>query len=170
MANASPTSKLVGIFATLAAEHRAAAALLARVLDDPLQRVILWPKIRAELVSHEQGEVRELFPVLRATEALRPLADHHDDEARGLDNLISKLDTLPMSHDAWMVVFQQLVDTVTQHVAEEESRIFPEAQRVLGEPYATKLDGTYADTKAKLVDGHWAPPREPQGVLETNRP
>src|SRR3954470_6443269 len=41
-------------------------------------RAALWPTIRIMLLSHERGEVHEVYPVLRSYPELAALADHHD--------------------------------------------------------------------------------------------
>lgn len=158
-------NEFVGVFATLVQEHREADAMLQALLAEPRDAPTLWPQLRAALVSHEQGEVRELFPTLRADDVLRELADHHDAEARFLDQLISQLDTLPLTSAQWLEVATRLAATVRDHVAEEESQMFPVAQKALGEARAVEIDGRYVDAKAKLLDGHVAPPRDPMARL-----
>jgi hypothetical protein len=145
---------LVGVFNTLAAQHGEVAALLKRVQGKPEKRVELWPKIRAELISHEQGEVRELYPVLRQFPETRALADHHDQEARDMTAMIQRLDELDLHGDAWGALFDVLVASVLEHATEdEEHKIFPEAQRVLGEDLARELDAKVLLAKQQVMAG-----------------
>jgi len=76
-------SGLTGVFRTLAKQHGEVSALLKRAKssDDPEKRAELWQEIRVELLSHERGEMREVYPVLRKYPEIRPLAEHHDREA-----------------------------------------------------------------------------------------
>jgi hemerythrin superfamily protein len=146
---------LLGVFRTLADQHDAVAAMFAKLAETPEARAMLWPELRRELVSHEHSEVRELFPVLRQVEELRALADHHDDEARGLDAMIRRLDTLDVQSDEWAEQFQELVRTVTYHAKEEEEKkIFPLAQRALGEPRALELDAKVALARQQILEGN----------------
>ena len=146
---------LLGVFQTLAEQHDQVAAMFEQLRGQPESRAILWPQLRRELVSHEHSEVRELYPVLRQFEELRALADHHDDEARELDSMIARLDKLDVQTDAWSELFDQLVETVTQHAKdEEEAKIFPTAQRVIGEPRALELDAKVLATKQQLMESH----------------
>lgn len=149
------TEGLVGVFQTLADQHDAVAKLFAQVMDSPDSRAILWPQIRRELVSHEHSEVRELYPVLRRLPETHALADHHDEEARQLDAMIAQLDTLDMQSNDWLQQFGQLVETVTHHAKnEEEAKIFPVAQRALGEARAIELDAKVAMAKQQLSEGN----------------
>lgn len=146
---------LVGVFQTLADQHDAVAALFAQLMASPDSRAILWPQIRRELVSHEHSEVRELFPVLRQIDQIRALADHHDEEARQLDAMIAQLDTLDVQSHEWMQHFAQLVETVTHHAKdEEEAKIFPIAQRALGEARAIELDAKVRVAKQQISEGN----------------
>ena len=146
---------LVGVFNTLADQHDQVAALFEQLESQPESRAILWPQIRRELVSHEHSEVRELYPVLRQFEETRALADHHDEEARALDALIARLDATDFQSDDWTDLFDELVETVTHHAKdEEEAKIFPTAQRVIGETRAVELDAKVLATKQKLMESH----------------
>src|SRR5580658_5507645 len=68
---------LVGVFGTLAEQHGEVGALLKRAKADASKRTELWPTIRAMLRSHEEGELREVYPVLREYAELRAFADRH---------------------------------------------------------------------------------------------
>jgi hemerythrin superfamily protein len=144
---------LIGVFSTLAEQHRQVAAMLAQLQQDPSSRAVQWPLVRRELVSHEHSEVRELYPVLRQYEATRALADHHDEEARELDALICRLDTLDVRSDAWGQVLEVLITTVLHHAMdEEEQKIFPAAQEVIGEARAIELDAKVLLAKQQLAE------------------
>jgi hypothetical protein len=143
--------RLVGVFATLAKQHSQAAAMLAQLQEDASSRAVGWPVVRRELVSHEHSEVRELYPVLRQYEQTRAFADHHDEEARELDALIGRLDTLDVRSDAWGQVLDTLIDTMLHHAKdEEEHKIFPAAQAAIGEARAIELDAKVLLAKQQL--------------------
>jgi hemerythrin superfamily protein len=150
-ATRAPRETFVGVFATLAQQHAEASAMLEEVTDDVENRMARWPAIREALVAHERGEVRELYPELRARDETRDLADHHDDEARDLDDLIDRIERTAINSEAWGALFTTLVDMVTRHVAEEEESIFPHAQRVLGVDKTQEIDARFSETYGKLV-------------------
>jgi len=81
---------LVGVFKTLAEQHGEVSALMKRVKHHADKRADLWPVIRLELVSHEKGELREVYSVLRDLPETRALADHHEAEASELSALIDE--------------------------------------------------------------------------------
>jgi len=142
---------LVGVFKTLAEQHGEVSALLKRVQGDAQKRAELWPKIRQELMSHEQGEMREVYPALRERAETRALADHHDREAGELSALIGQIDATPTSSSEWGALFDQLITKVEHHVQEEEHDIFPKAQDVLGIERAKQLEPRFLAAKQQLA-------------------
>ena len=142
---------LVGVFATLAEQHGEVAALLERAKGSDEKFAELWPTIRRELISHEQGELREIYPVLRAHDATRELADDHDTEAAQLEHLIDTIDHLAVASPARREQFEQLVDMVLHHAREEESDIFPKAQDALGKDEAKELEESFLAAKQQIA-------------------
>jgi hemerythrin superfamily protein len=140
---------LVGVFQTLAEQHGEVSALLKRLQDKPEKKLELWPEIRRELLSHERGEMREVYPVLRANPATRVLAEHHDQEASEMEALIGQIDIA--SSEAWPPLFDQLVDAVLRHADEEEKAIFPKAQDALGHQVARELEPRFLAAKKQAA-------------------
>jgi len=145
------TKGLVGVFKTLMKQHGEVSALLRRVQSNEDKRADLWPKIRHELLSHEGGEVRVVYPALSAIPETRDLADRHQQDADRLEAQIERLQQIPIASAEWGQQFDQLVTLVEQHVAEEESEIFPRAQEALGEDRARELEAPFMAAKQSLM-------------------
>ena len=143
---------LHGVFRTLAEQHTEVATLIDRVEADPSKRAALWPKIRIELLSHERGETREVYPVLREHTETERLADQHDAEAMDLEELVDQLDDADPDSDDWAALFDQLAGTVLDHAEQEELLIFPLAQRVLGDQLVKELDANFRAAKQQIAD------------------
>src|ERR1700712_2830472 len=118
---------LRGVFLHLAEEHGEVGALMTRVSksSDPDVRRQNWPKIRAELLSHEQGELAEVYPLLTGNEATREIVALHSQEAGQLKEAIAGVDDHDFASPAWSAAFERLFTLVQQHVAEEENDFFP---------------------------------------------
>lgn len=144
-------SGLGGVFKTLTEQHGEVTVLLerAKTSDDKFSQ--LWPEIRRELLSHEQAEMREVYPVLRTHDETRALADHHDAEARELEQLIANIHELAAGSPAWREPYQQLIDKVIHHAREEENDIFPKAQDAIGKDQAEALDAKFLATKQQIA-------------------
>jgi hypothetical protein len=152
--NAQPQTAevLTGVFRTLSEEHAAIGAMLERLKASPELRVELWPTIRAELLSHERGEVREVFPVLRANIETRAIADLHDFEAKEMEELVTELEMTPIETAEWLEVFVDLANEVMAHARAEENDLFPHAQEVLGAEVAHRMDASFLRAKLQLVE------------------
>jgi iron-sulfur cluster repair protein YtfE (RIC family) len=142
---------MVGVFKVLSEQHGEVVALLKRVKRDPTKRAELWPKLRKELVSHENGELRELYPVLRQHDQTRALADRHEAEAGQLSVLIDRIHAAEMSSAEWGALFDQLAEQVEQHVKEEETEFFPRAQEVIGHARAKEIEPRFLAVKKQLA-------------------
>ncbi|HEX4451444.1 MAG TPA: hemerythrin domain-containing protein [Kofleriaceae bacterium] len=134
---------LLGVFQTLAKQHGEAVALIDRVRDDTKKRDPLWRTIEIALVSHERAELEAVYPVLAEEPQLRTYVERHAREADALTALIGRLNTMPMTGEDWMTVFDELGDAVATHAAEEEHEIFPAALAVIGENCAKQLDDRF---------------------------
>jgi hypothetical protein len=136
---------LRGVFIRLAQQHRAADALLSRALHTEELRVRqeLWAELRKQLISHEQGELLEVYPLLEADETLRDIARRHAEHANDLEDAIGELDTLDARSSSWRPALERLVAIVKEHVALEEQELFPRAQQAIGDEVAKQLEQPY---------------------------
>jgi hemerythrin superfamily protein len=140
---------LRGVFLHLAEEHGEVGALLKRVSksDDAAVRRDHWSKIRSELLSHEQAEMEEVYPLLTSNEATREIVALHSQEAGQLKEAIAAVDALDYASPAWGPAFERLITLVQQHVAEEENEFFPRAQEVIGEDQSKAVLERYEAAK-----------------------
>jgi hemerythrin superfamily protein len=143
-----------GIFTQLMKEHGEVGALLKRVAmtSDPQVRRELFPEIRESLLAHEEGELTELYPVLRQHSETRAMAIEHDAEATQLRDVIQVLHTTAFDAPTWGETFKQLVSLVEHHVQEEESQYFPKANDVLGKERAEQLETAYLRIKGQVKE------------------
>jgi hemerythrin superfamily protein len=144
---------LRGVFRVLAEQHGEVSALLKRAKSstDAEKRSELWAKIRVELLSHERGEMQEVYPVLRKYAETKPLAEHHNDEAKELESMITRLDAMSSGSDEWAELLSKIADTVQHHALEEENEIFPKAQNVIGKPEAERLESRFLEAKQRIM-------------------
>jgi hemerythrin superfamily protein len=146
---------LSGVFKQLEKEHGEVTALLRIVnaSSDPAKRRELFPRIRAELLAHEKGELAEVYPAFREHANLAGYAEIHEREAGTLEQTITKLTSIDYADPKWGSTFAELVAAVTHHVKEEEGDFFPAANRELGKDAAEQLKDRYLAAKAALMKG-----------------
>jgi hemerythrin superfamily protein len=123
---------LDGVFRHLVREHGEVSALLMRLKasTDPDVRRELWPTIRKELLAHEQGEKREVYPAFRSEPDTRSMADEHDQDADELEEAIDELTATAVDSGDWQPTLDRVIQLVQEHVRDEEEVYFPIADRV----------------------------------------
>jgi thioredoxin-like negative regulator of GroEL len=144
---------LSGVFKKLMQEHGEVSALMKRVSmsGEESVRAELYPTIRKELLSHEKGELKAVYPVLAQYAATSEIADTHAREASELDAAIQALDALEFSGEEWAPAFEHLFGLVKRHVAEEEGDFFPKAQETIGDAQAKAIEGRYEAAKKSAL-------------------
>jgi hypothetical protein len=144
-----------GVFKQLTREHGEVTALLERVkvTSDADVRRELFPKIRAELLSHEEGELAEVYPAFLAHEELAGFAEMHKREAEVLERMIQRLSGIAYDDAHWGPAFKELASTVEHHAKEEEDDFFPTASRVIGKDLAEQMKTRYLAKKNSLMQG-----------------
>jgi iron-sulfur cluster repair protein YtfE (RIC family) len=143
---------LSGVFRHLAKEHGEVSALLMRLKasSDPAVRRELFPKIRRELLAHEQAELRELYPALRSNPQTEQMANEHDRDAVSLESAIDALTAIAVDSPHWQPTLEALIERVEQHVHQEEDEYFPVAQRVF-QARASELLERFEQAKAEAM-------------------
>jgi hypothetical protein len=132
---------LTGVFMHLMEEHGKVGALIRRVaLSEDLEvRSKLYPTIRTELLGHEKGELKAVYPALARFPETASIAAAHAHHASELEAEILELDALSFNSASWAPAFERLAKLVDEHVKIEEREYFPLAQKVMGEDRAQEL-------------------------------
>jgi len=140
-----------GVFEHLMREHGEVTALLLRVKasSDPKVRAEFFPLIRQELLSHEKGEVTDVYPVFEKYAELSEFAEEHDEDAAELEERLDLVTETPYDDERWPARFAELVDLVSSHVAIEENTYFPAASKVIGREQSKEMQKGFEATKAK---------------------
>jgi hemerythrin superfamily protein len=141
------------IFDELRAEHEQLAILLDRIASGGNGGVDvrreLFPRLRAELIAHGRAEEAELYAALERHDDTSELAAECIDDHRELEELLGRLDAMRLDDDEWPLIFEDLKESVEQHVDDEEGEVFPTAQRTLD---ADELGGMQARFLARKRD------------------
>jgi hypothetical protein len=132
---------LTGVFMHLMEEHGKVSALIKRVAlsDDIEVRAKLYPTIRTELLAHERGELKVVYPALAEFPEPAAIASAHAHHASEIEAAVVELDALAFQSPSWPSAFERLAKLVDEHVAKEEAEYFVQAQKVLGEDRAKGL-------------------------------
>ncbi len=143
---------LRGVFLHLAEEHGEVGAVMKRVSksSDAQVRREHFPHIRAELLSHEKGELSEVYGVLANYEQLRGVVLEHNDQAHTLEKAIADVDAQDFASEEWGACFDRLFLLVQAHVETEENDFFPKAQQVIDEDESKQILKRYEAAKKSI--------------------
>jgi len=143
---------LRGVFLHLAEEHGEVGSLMMHVskTTDPKVRREHFPHIRAELLSHEKGELAEVYGVLANHEQLRGVVLEHNSEAHSLEKAIADVDVLDFASPEWGPTFERLLTLVRAHVEHEENDFFPKAQELIDEEESKQILKRYETAKQSV--------------------
>lgn len=138
-----------GVFRHLMEEHGKVMVLIRRVLatEDDAVRAKLYPTIRSELLTHENGELNAVYSVLAEYDETRDISASHTIESSDLQAALIELDALSIGEPSWPAAFERLAKLVAEHIEAEESRYFPLAQKVIGEERSQELLQAYESAK-----------------------
>jgi len=143
---------LRGVFLHLAEEHGEVGSLMMHVskTTDPKVRREHFPHIRAELLSHEKGELTEVYGVLANFEQMRGTVLAHNEQAHRLEKAIADVDAQDFASEEWGAAFARLFELVQAHVEEEENDFFPQAQQVIDEEESKEILQRYEAAKKAI--------------------
>lgn len=143
---------LRGVFLHLAEEHGEVGALMKQLskTTDPKVRHEHFPHIRAELLSHEKGELAEVYGVLANFEQLRSVVLEHNEQAHTLEKAIADVDAIDFASEEWATSFDRLLGLVQAHAKEEEDDFFPKAQQFIDEEESLQILKRYEAAKQAI--------------------
>lgn len=142
-----------GIYKELKREHGEVSALMEQVKrGDQDTRANLFPKIRAELLSHAHAEQAVFYPALRDHADTAALVSQCLEDHRKIEELVHRLDTSDMAGASWKQDFDKLVNEVKSHVEREENQLFPRAKNVLSDKQAESIEHRFQEQKAQEKD------------------
>ena len=132
---------LTGVFKHLMEEHGKVSALITRVKmsSDEDVRARLYPTIRSELLGHENGELKVVYPAMAPYPPISGIAEEHARDAGALQRQIAEVDRYAYDDASWGPAFDRLAELVQKHVAAEESDYFPKAQKAMGDNLVKQL-------------------------------
>jgi hemerythrin superfamily protein len=121
-----------GIFRRLHEEHGTVSALMKRVRasSDADKKRELFDTIRTELLAHARAEEKEFYSLLLSHPSTRELIEHSIDEHEQVEQLIDELMVRDTATIEWDETFDELVESVEDHVEDEENELFPRAKQV----------------------------------------
>lgn len=132
-------------------DHREVERLFDELKENPEKRPNLLPVLTTLLTAHSRAEEAEVYPVAAVEAGEKEEVSHSQQEHIEADQLLAKLaKTDPTSAD-FDKALQNLIDAVSHHVDEEETKVLPGMRSNLTDQRRSELgDAFIASRKQHL--------------------
>jgi hemerythrin superfamily protein len=128
-------------------DHREVERLFDELKDNPEKRTNLLPVLTTLLTAHSRAEEAEVYPVAAAEAGEKEEVSHSQQEHIEADQLLAKLaKTDPASAD-FDKALQNLIDAVSHHVEEEETKVLPGMRSNLSDERRADLGQAFAASR-----------------------
>ncbi len=140
------------ILTLLRRDHEYLADLFERIEEADDERSIrqLYLKIRHELRLHAHGEIQVVYPELRNSEATHELCEIYERDHDLIETLLGEMDNLSSLDSAWNDSLLNLIETVRDHVTEEEDEMFEELRRSVSMEQQELLARRFVEAKEEV--------------------
>jgi hypothetical protein len=118
----------------------------------PEDRVKLFADFKKEVMGHAAAEEETLYATMLSLTEVRQDAQHSTKEHAEIGMLLVKLEEKGADADGWFRQFEKLAEEYTHHVDEEESKIFPDAQKEIDEETAVRLRDEFEQRKPQEIE------------------
>ncbi|WP_367129669.1 hemerythrin domain-containing protein [Saccharothrix sp. HUAS TT1] len=130
-------------------DHREVERLFTELKDHPEKRPLLVPVLISVLVAHSRAEEAEVYPVAKDEAGETEEVEHSQEEHAEAEQLLIKLAGTDPTSPSFEDVLEELVESVTHHVEEEESSVLPGMRQRLDERRREELGRAFAESRAR---------------------
>ncbi|NED96556.1 hemerythrin domain-containing protein [Phytoactinopolyspora alkaliphila] len=130
-------------------DHREVERIFETMKEQPRQRRLLLPIVTSLLVAHSRAEEAEVYPVARDEAGETDEVAHSQEEHREAEELLARLAQTDPDAPDFESVLQEVVDSVTHHVEEEESTVLPGMRERLSDERRRELGAAFLAARAE---------------------
>ncbi|TCC30411.1 hemerythrin domain-containing protein [Kribbella sindirgiensis] len=128
-------------------DHREVERLFDELRDNPDKRPNLLPVLTTLLTAHSRAEEAEVYPVAASEAGEKEEVSHSQQEHIEADQLLAKLAATDPASADFEKILQNLVDAVSHHVEEEETKVLPGIRSNLSDERRTELGEAFAASR-----------------------
>ncbi|GGP77146.1 hemerythrin domain-containing protein [Saccharothrix coeruleofusca] len=130
-------------------DHREVERLFAELKNHPEKRPLLVPVLAAVLTAHSRAEEAEVYPVARDEAGEIDEVAHSQEEHVEAEQLLARLAAADPSSPEFESLLDEVVESVTHHVEEEESSVLPGMREKLSARRRLELGEAFAASRAR---------------------
>jgi hemerythrin superfamily protein len=151
-ADAADTDDIVEL---ILADHREFERLFRALRNREEDRAARRRELADLLVAHAEAEEREVYPKLerRAPEAQEEIEHSHEEHAEGHEKLLDLLRVEDVDAEDFEEALEELVETVTHHLDEEERDVLNPARENVSDEERAELGRAFLRVRGELLEG-----------------
>ena len=130
-------------------DHREVERLFETLRTDPAKRPGLVPVLTTLLTAHSRAEEAEVYPVCASEAEAAEEVSHSQEEHVQADELLARLADCDPESSEFETCLDELVEAVTHHVEEEESKVLPAMSQQLTDERRAKLGEAFLASRAQ---------------------
>jgi len=130
-------------------DHREVERLFDELQDEPQKRPNLVPVLTTLLTAHSRAEEAEVYPAAAGEAGESDEVAHSQEEHVQADELLAKLAAADPTSAKFDQVLKELIDAVSHHVEEEETKVLPGLRERLSADRRLQLGEAFAKSRAK---------------------
>ncbi|SDO36762.1 hemerythrin domain-containing protein [Lentzea jiangxiensis] len=128
-------------------DHREVERLFDELKNHPEKRPLLTPVLCGLLVAHSRAEEAEVYPVAKDAGG-EDEVEHSQEEHAEAEQLLAKLLDTAYDSPQYEKALQEVVDSITHHVEEEEKTVLPGMRQRLSAERRHELGEAFARSRA----------------------
>jgi len=140
------------VYQLLKQDHQKAKQLFEKLGDTSdgaeKTRERLFAQLKEELDLHAQVEEKHFYPALRNNKETKDLVEEALEEHKEMKTALKELDAAEKTDESWAEKLAELKADVEHHVEEEETELFPLAQKLLDSTKAEQIAQAIQKEKA----------------------
>jgi hemerythrin superfamily protein len=130
-------------------DHREVERLFEQMKSQPDQRPMLVPVVTSLLIAHSRAEEAEVYPVAREEAGETEEVEHSQEEHAEAEQILVRLKAADHNSAEFDDLLAELIDAVTHHVEEEESKVLPGMRERLEESRRAELAEAFMTSRAE---------------------
>jgi hemerythrin-like domain-containing protein len=130
-------------------DHREVERLFERMKTDPEERPMLVPVVSALLIAHSRAEEAEVYPVARDEAGESDDVAHSQEEHAQAEEILERLKGLDHNDPTFDSTLEELVEAISHHVEEEESKVLPGMRERLSTERLGELADAFLHARAE---------------------
>ncbi|OJX09534.1 MAG: hypothetical protein BGO77_05095 [Caedibacter sp. 37-49] len=140
------------IYMYLKKDHQKVTTLFNEIenSDSISNKESLFSQLKEELLLHAESEHATFYKALKSYPETKDIVQHADKEHAEVKASLDKISSCPSNDEEWLVLLDELKDSVEHHIKEEEGEMFNKARSLLDEKTEKKLVDDIEELKKKL--------------------